>query len=154
MCAKWDFVCLHEPRIYVKTWSQMVQLLCAVSLSWNSHNLRHNVRRSLRLYETSSSQCMLMSRDIWHFLCRGKNLYYLLWYSVTHRLPRFFYRLLSVLRINVISTSTKLTNSITKCSPKFTTLQFHIFILSDWQIFLLSCGSISNRLPQASLWLF
>ena len=90
MCAKWDFVCLHEHRIYVKTWSQTVQLLCAVSLSWTSHNLRHNVRRSLLLHETSSSECMLTSRDIWDLLCRGKNMYHLLWCSVTYRLPGLF----------------------------------------------------------------
>ena len=39
--------------------------------------------------------------------------------------PKFIYRLLAVLRIN-ISTRTELTNSIMKCSQKFTTLLFNI----------------------------
>jgi hypothetical protein len=40
--------------------------------------------------------------------------------------PRFIYKLLSVLRINVISTRTEFTDSTTKGSQIFTTLQFNI----------------------------
>jgi hypothetical protein len=65
---------------------------------------------------TSSSQCVLMSSDIWHFLCRGKNLWKPALMLCNIPSPKFIYRLLSVPRINVISTRTELTNSMTKCS--------------------------------------